>query len=166
MPRTAAKRLEALRAAVRNPEAHLTELARFIVHEAIPEHPRGFTLDPFLFTFLRSRPRSIYMVADTFHERRTLGFPSVEDVLDWLWLRFGSLARPDTWVGGWPNRPFYCLDVSFPIRGEALAREVGLANVQEALYEPATGKEIRLMPVAGSRILETKSTPRLRARAQ
>lgn len=132
----------------RNPLAELRRIrvtAARVVAEVIPAYPDGFTVGPSTLT-APIVGLDGFVVSLSGFEDRYLGRPQQAQVETWLTLVWQELARPNRYIGGWPDPEMieFVLDVSRVVRGRRAAICAGLRHEQHSIFHPASGETIWL----------------------
>lgn len=125
----------------------MNRLAHYIVQEAVPAHPEGFTLDPIALKTL-AFPRFVFLVSLKGCEQKFYTRPGLHEVADWVRQNYTLLSVPGHYVGGWLHQGIFFLDITVSIRGMAAALNAAYANQQLAIYYPFSGKSFFLPKAA------------------
>jgi hypothetical protein len=120
-------------------------LAHTIGQQVFPSNPGGFTFNPRLNRCLALEPitnSELYVVYLRGHEARISGISTGQDLLRWISGRLYLLRLENHFIGGWCREGNLYLDVSVLIRWNNAALAFGLANQQNAIYNPVPGQRL------------------------
>lgn len=124
------------------------KLGKYLASKILPEHPDGFSFEPFKWQLLGQCSPDIYVVS-LFGLGEILEHqPAETDFCKWIAENLDALTQFGRHIGYWKESEFnlHYLDISILVSGRRRAEEVARVNRQKAIYCPFEDKAIKVTP--------------------